>query len=57
MVRVVCECGEEMIMHDEDDRQYTHKEFYDCTECNRKKVHIIERDQNGLVQDDRIEDD
>jgi len=57
MVRVLCQCGEEMTFIDDDDRQYTSYEYYNCETCGRKKTRTIERDQNGLIIRDSLEDD
>lgn len=58
MVYIVCnECGDEMDLIDEDDRQEWYEGYYRCETCNRKKTHRREYDQNGMVISDEITDD
>ena len=61
MVLVYCdneECdGERMDCTDTDDRQEWVEEKFQCSKCDKVKIHRTEYDQNGLVTSDEIYDD
>ena len=62
MVKVYCdneECdGTEMELTDEDgSRDEWYEAVYECPNCERKKVHRKEYDQNGLVVSDNLEEE